>query len=669
VVELSDVSSSRLLSALGPQPTKEAPLLGRVTRNEPTPSAHPSQPVFVAESGDSADLLGVGEALRPTAELCASAATQTPFAVGVVGAAGAGKSFALRRLEQAIAAASQRGGAGTLARVVVAKVDARAADGDLSVALAASAYEALEAGPEGGPYAALAQDAAHAGGDPRRAAAAAAERHEEISRRLEAERATRDEAEAKRARLTESLLYDTPGSRIDALVRSSRGRIESNLRPFGLAEGDAAMNFRDCVRDLAGAGHGRRAGLGFRAVLGYRSQGRLLLLALFFFLLAAGLNLLRSDSALAGLRSLGAALQPVADLIAAHAEIVERTIEALILLGFAAALLNLWRAAKFTLLLYRGLRLLNLDARERKRELDARVTRLNARVATLSGEADAAAKRAETAVKRAGGSAGAARTPGPDFVDARIDAKAAARAFLSELSRRIEAPQEGAPAAPQRIVLLVDNLDALGPDPALRALDDAIGALGPGFVSVVAFDPSALSSAAGGPSALRDRLNRAFGLCLSLGGLSRVDTEHLVARLLGGALPLSPPSMANDAIPVALAQPLEPSEQTLLTALAPLAARTPREAKRFLNLYRLLRAEPLPRPALALAAAAATSPDGDALRQLRDTLRGAARTLAEPPNSALAAAVRAARGAQGGDIDAESARAALAAAERHAWPV
>ena len=221
-----------LAPTLDPVPTPAAP--------RPTPLAPPNS-VLLADSTDTGDLLGVAEAVRPLAELCLSSEAQTPFLAGIIGPAGSGKSFALRRLVDAIdaiadAAAKSPGGP-FLSRVVIATVDAAAIEGDPASALASAAFVALERERAGVGYAALADEAAHATTDPRRAALAAADHLDDILRRLEGERAAREEVEAKRARLAEALLYETPGSRVDAFVRISRGTIESRLRRFGLGDG------------------------------------------------------------------------------------------------------------------------------------------------------------------------------------------------------------------------------------------------------------------------------------------------------------------------------------------------------------------------------------------------------------------------------------------------
>ena len=230
---------------------------------EPASQAAPREPIFYADTGDRADLQNIGEAVAPFAELCVLGEAQTPFLIGVVGPSGSGKSFAVRRLAETVEtlaeAAAKTPQTPFLTRVLVAPIDAAAIGADPASALAAAAFAALERDRNGVSYAALADEAAHAGVDPHRAALAAAERHDEIGKRLETERAARDDVEAKRARLTEALIYDTPGSRIDAFIRSNRPTIDARLRRFDLADGDAAANYRDLVRDLETAGAASRA--------------------------------------------------------------------------------------------------------------------------------------------------------------------------------------------------------------------------------------------------------------------------------------------------------------------------------------------------------------------------------------------------------------------------
>ena len=142
----------------------------------------------------------------------------------------------------------------------------------------------------------------------------------------------------------------------------------------------------------------------------------------------------------------------------------------------------------------------------------------------------------------------------------------------------------------------------------------------------------------------------------------------VVARLLALAPP--PASAPDPAVAAALVEPLSSAETTLLAALAPLAAHSPREAKRFLNAYRLARCSNAPRPVMALMQAAAFADDDAqaALRSRRLTQgAGELADVAGPP--ALIAAIRAARAANNGSIPIEDARAAAAVADRYALPL
>ena len=80
-------------------------------------------------------------------------------------------------------------------------IDAGAISGDPASAIAAATFAALGRENGGVSYAALADEAAHASADPYQAANKALERHDDVRRRLDAERQARDDVEARRARL------------------------------------------------------------------------------------------------------------------------------------------------------------------------------------------------------------------------------------------------------------------------------------------------------------------------------------------------------------------------------------------------------------------------------------------------------------------------------------
>jgi hypothetical protein len=664
--EISEKARVRLLGGgvgekppvgLPPKPSSETAPLPDPAPPPPAFAPPAAGPIFLSDSADGADLLEAAHVVQPLAQLCVAAQVQTPFLAAVAGPGGAGKTFALRRLVQAIETLG--GSQSALPRVVVVRVDA--ADGaEAPVAIASAAYAALDREPGGVDYSALLDESAHAGGDPLRGAKAASDRHDEIVRKLEAERSRRDEVEAHRARLADALLYETPGSRADVFARSRRGAIEARLRRFDLAGSDAALSYRDLVRDMASMGGGGRAGVALRSVWAYRGQRRLLFWAIVAFVLGFALNALPKETTLAAIRSLAAQLEPVAAWIATHGEWFTRAASALWILAALALALNLFRAVSFSSLVLRGARLLNNDLRDRRRDLETRLGRLNQRVAALSADAEAAAKIAEAASRRVGGKA-QTRAPGPDFLDANQGPAAAARAFLAALGERIGR----GPEAPGRLVFVIDNLDALSPPAAIGWIDAAHGVIGAGSVGIIALDPVRLAGALGGPEEARRRFDKWLQVVVNLPGRIGLDGERLVARLLSSDGQATP-TLADAKIATALVEPLSSSETALLTALAPLAAHSPRGAKRFLNAYRLARCSNAPRPVLALMQAIAFA-DDDVRAAMLSRLSSGSGELGdvEGPNS-LINAVKSARAANNGEISVADARVCLDIAGRYA---
>jgi hypothetical protein len=635
------------------------------------PPASRGEPLVYADGPDSPDLMGAAEATRPLAEICLAADVQTPFLIGFVGPSGAGASFALRRwvetVEALAAAAGRTTGSPYVSKIVMASIDAAGVSGDPACAIASAAFAALERDRDGVNYAGLADEAAHAGADPLRAAAAAADRHDELARRLESERAARNEVEAKRARLTDSLLYETPGSRVDAFIRAKRGAIESRLRRFDLADGDPTVNFRHLVRDFDSAGPAARAGVALRAIWGYRGQLGWLVSAAIAFALAFAVDQARTPQAGEGLRSLASFLAPLADWLAAHQDGLIDVSKALTALGALALLVVLWRAFAFAGLLYRGQRLLGYDMRERRRDLEASAARLNQRVAALDAQAEAAARHAEATAKRAGGAKRSERAPGPSFASGPEAPRHAARSFFVELGRLMSGG--GAPdlAAPHRIVFAFDNLDALPPADAAHFLEAAHALLGPGCVGAAAFDPAAIARL-DAPEAARRRLEKLFPIVFNVATLAPADGGRFAARLIGSSA-VAKPLRLVDAAASAITQALTPAETALVAALAPLAGETPRALKRFINACRVARASAAPRPVAALMLATRLGGDRAAIAAMRQALAGPGPELNDPAGApALVAATQAARAANDGAISLDEARAAWEAARRYSLP-
>jgi hypothetical protein len=635
---------------------------------------------FLADLRHGPDLLGISDAVQPLVELIAHRDSQTPMMIAIVGPSGSGKSFVLNRVVagvEILSAAAKSVDGPFASQIVAVHADAASIATDPAAALAAATYSALR--DNSGGYAALADEAAHAGGDPHLAAAKASERYDEARRRLEAERQARDETEARRARLSDAVLFETPGSRVDAYVRASRGRIEGRLRRFDLITGEPAANFKELVRDIAGAGAGSRISIGLRSIWGYRRQTRLLLWAVVCFLAALAVAQLRGPVVGDWLRGQGGFATSTADWIGAHGAWIDSAVALLVVLGGLALALNFWRAFVFAGSLDRAARLLNHDVRERARDLDAASARLNRRLATLSAEAEAAARNAEAAEQRAKlrGSVAVDRGTSPLFLDSTRAPQTAARAFFAVLDKGVEGSGElSAPAvavapaapiaAPKRIVLAVDNLDALSPSQALDVIETTRSLLGQSFVALFAFDPLRLAPALGADAGrLANRLDGLFQIVFNAGQAGVVGGDRLVARLLGGGAGQAPRPI--DARQSMLREPVGAAEGSLLTALAPIAAATPRDAKRFVNVYRLARVGASSRAAIALALAVAQSGDLEMqaafARLVEENPDGA---LPDPPGPpALVDALRVARASGVGALRSIDLREAQAIVRRY----
>ncbi len=664
--------------------------------------------MFVADRRDGPDFMEVGESLQPLAELFAHRDTQTPLMIGIVGPSGSGKSFALERLVASVdglaKAARRLDGGPFVSGIVTVPIDAAGISGDPASAIAAAAFTALGRDNGGVNYAALADEAAHASADPYQAANKALERFDDVRRRLDAERQARDDVEARRARLSENLLYDAAGSRVDGYARGRRAQIEARLRRFDMVSGDAITNYKDLVRDLAGVGVGSRLGVILSAIWAYRSQRRLLLLAVVLFALAFGIAQSHTSAALDWLHKIGSPFAQAADWIGDHGDLIGNAAAGLVILGALALALNVLRALLFTAMLFRGVRLLNYDVRERQRDLDAALARVNRRIAALTTETEAAARHAEAAEKRASarGQTNSPRAPEPPFVAPSVAGPAAARAFLVALGKLMASGNEGAPAIasgapalsarailgpqslqslgpppapvsgsglakPERLFLAFDNLDALPPAEALALVETARALLGHGFVAAVACDPAHLAPATGGAAAqLRGKLDKLFQLTLNARLAAAASGARLISRLTG-ADPARPPEPIVDSGQSALSEPLSGAETALLAALAPLAASTPRGVKRFLNAYRVARAgSSARRPAIALMLAVGQSANEDAAAAMDRLLLRQDRLLSDPDGPpALVAAVRAARAASGDGLTIADALAAREVAQRY----
>ncbi len=672
MVDLNETSSARAPSIA---PAREpalsgAPLLGRARPAEVVPAAaSPAQPppasppetaLFSDRTADL-DLTGVGEKLRPVAEVLVSSAAETPLTLALTGAPGVGKSTGLAMLAKIAKAASRRGTDGALSGVAFAHLTVNYSEGP-SEALAAAAFDALHAADARG----VADEAALSSGDPARAYDAARVAHDELSARLESDRIALDEAEGKRARLEDILLFQSPASQIDGFINANRGQIESRLRRFRLPTDEDVKAYRNLLRERSGAGFGRRVGLAIGSIFGYGGQIRLLTLAIVCFLLAFGLNASRADVVTQWLTGTGPAGATIADAMATHAVALTRTVEALVALGFVFIALSLWRALSFETIVARGLRYWRRDLLPRQETLDGSIKRLRDKVGSLRSDVERSEARLTDAAKRATAMQETGRNSRLEFLP-EADSVERSRAFLAQVSKKLS---ELSAIGLRRLIFVVDNIDLLEPERALKWLERAVDALGPGMALAAGFDAGRLERA-GAASDGRARLDRAFALVVDIGAAGRIDPARLLIRQMEARGPERDAPVADDggATARAITQHLSADETSMLAALAAHLKATPRTIKRFLNVYRLLRAEKGSKPALALAAVASLSEDPEMLRSLKALAAEPDARLDELPlPRPFLAALRAAQGAHGGDIDVAEMRAALEAAGRYRWP-
>ena len=289
-------------------------------------------------------------------------------------------------------------------------------------------------------------------------------------------------------------------------------------------------SYRNLARDVSTLGAGSRVGVVIWSIWAYGSQARLLVWGIIAFALAFILRFLHGDTATSAIGHGNESLKPAGDWVAAHGDWFDRAAQILFILGALAIALNLWRALGFSNLLLRGSRLLTQETRERRQELEARAARLNQRVAALTAEADAAAKRAEAANQRAGGVT-SMRAPGPEFLESSHAPSGAAREFLAALGAKLGQTSASGPA-PDRLIVVVDNLDALSPAEAISWIDAAQGVIGPGSIGLLAFDPGRLAAALEHPSEARRRLGKWLQVAVNLPARKDADGALVVARLL-----------------------------------------------------------------------------------------------------------------------------------------
>ncbi|WP_395666393.1 hypothetical protein [Methylocella sp.] len=420
------------------------------------------------------------------AELALHRRTQTPFSIGLVGPSGSGKSVVLNRLVAAVerlAAAARAGQAPAFhGETQVLRLDAADMDGAPATALAGALYGRLAVdAPQ------LGLEASHAARDPGLAAREAYERLDAASRKLQEERRSFDEAEAHRARLMDIVLYETPGSRVDAEIARRRGAVNAMMSRLG-PRGDAVAEFKDMARGLAEARGPGRAGFIANLFWGLRGQSKRLIWAGALALAGFGIGVALNHQAewtgwIAAQPDMGA----VAGAIRSHVSWLE-PLRLAAYAGAAWALLsNLWRGGRLLHLLSRAEELLKRELTERGRDADGLLAHQARRVQDLAGEVDRLSRKAAEAERRArGGLSATAAEPSPFVADL---VRQQAQRFIAALGAMVEA---GADRKLRRVVLALDNLDMVTPERARELLRFSPG---PGYVSLVAVDPARGSTA------------------------------------------------------------------------------------------------------------------------------------------------------------------------------
>ena len=556
------------------------------------PGAADALPVFAAES-QAADALDRDAAAALLAEVALHRRAETPLALGILGPAGSGKSrflgAILERAGRLAAAAAGLGGAARpgpfVGRVVTARVEAvpgREPAGLIVSGVLAALSEA---------HAGFAEDAVHAGGDPREAARLAGERVNALRRSLDAERQALDELGTRRARLTETVLFEGAGSRLDAYARANRARIETRLRAFGLPASDPIRSFKELVRDGAERSGGSRLGLTLRAVWGYKGQGTLLALAAVLAALGWAAGSAAEDPAplSAWLAGFGDRFVAVTDWARAHLDLLAPVSHIALALAALSVLALVVRAARFLSPLYRGIALLKGDLSARRRDLDGLLAHQTRRVDGLAAEAEAAQRRADG--RRGTGLSDHGSALAAELFGLVRTPAVAAEHFFARLGDAVAGGEDG---APERLLVALDGLDRLSPADLAGLLGTAHRLLArPGIVTLVALERDAASAALGefDPAGAAARLDRMVQLSYDIGAATP-DAGLLAERLLA---PGTVPAAATpdlDASRSALDRPFDATESALVKRLAPFTGGTPRGVKRFVNAYRVARADP-----------------------------------------------------------------------------
>ena len=524
------------------QPNFDAPLLQRPPdrAREPegapvaVPAASPHRRIFAADRA-GADGIPAEPALSRLAELVAHRGADGPFTVALVGGPGSGKSLALAALVAEAEALSRAAGRTSpfLPGLVTVRIDASELGEDVRAALARHVHAAVS---QVDPV--LAADAAdeanHSSSDPHARLQSLNESLDTGRRRLDAERRARDEADGRRARLAEAILYESGSSRVDAYARANRGNIETALTSFGFTKGDPIATYKGLVQTLCDSGgHVSRIGASLKSLWAYRGQTKLIVWAVLLFVLSWGLETLARDPRwIESVRNAGTMLAPVADWLGAHRSLFGVASTAATVGALLCLLACVYRAIRFSRPLLKGASLVDADLGVRRGELENLVAHHAQRVEALTSESNTLARRVADAERRAG----TARPATPAWLasDAASDADRARRAYVTQVGTRMARDPNGE----RRVLVALDELDRL---PAARALDTlehvAATLSDPVFGLVVAVDADRIIAVQG--SEARAAFDRVVQVAYRVDADARQDWTDFVSRV---AEPMSAPT-------------------------------------------------------------------------------------------------------------------------------
>ncbi len=213
------------------------------------------------------------------------------------------------------------------------------------------------------------------------------ERLDASRRKFEAEKRALDDANARRARLDETILYQTPGSEVDAYTRANTARLKRLLSNLGIA-GDPLLAYKDMVQTIASTpGVARRAGFVLRAFFAFKGQTKLIVTAFLLLFLGAGLGFAIDEHTvwLSWMRANESSVS-IANWLEAHLDLLA-SLRGIIFLGAAIVLgVNVWRASRLLQLVFRGEALLQADLAAARRETDRLFAHQARRVEALAAE-------------------------------------------------------------------------------------------------------------------------------------------------------------------------------------------------------------------------------------------------------------------------------------------